>query len=159
MKGTGISIGHWRKMRVVAAGSAALVGVGLQAGATLGQESAAGRTTVSGVYSTEQAERGQAIFATRCAACHGPDLGGGDLAPPLHGEEFLSAWTGRPLRRLYSRIISTMPPDDVGSLSEDETVALVALVLKTNGYPVGTQPAGRADDLNAITVVAPEGAR
>jgi mono/diheme cytochrome c family protein len=148
-----------KRARLVGAAVASLAGLAVHAGAGLAQDAAATRTTASGVYSQEQAERGQGIFAKRCAACHGPDLGGGDLAPPLHGGEFLSAWTGRPLRRLYSRIISTMPPDDVGSLTEDETVALVALVLKTNGYPAGTQPAGRADDLNAITVVAPEGAR
>jgi hypothetical protein len=48
-----------------------------------------------------------------------------------------------------------MPPDDIGSLTEAETLALVALVLQGNGYPAGTAAMARADDLNAIVVEPP----
>jgi S-disulfanyl-L-cysteine oxidoreductase SoxD len=118
------------------------------------QEPAAGRSTAAGVYSNEQADRGKAVFDAKCQSCHGAEFEGGTLAPALKGREFLSPFFGKPLRRIYSRIISTMPPDDVGSLSEAETLALVALVLRANGYPAGPEAIARADDLNA-TEVAP----
>ena len=119
------------------------------------QEPAAARTTTAGIYSSEQADRGQAVFDAKCQSCHGAVFEGGTMAPALKGSEFLSSFQGRPLRRIYSRIISTMPPDDVGSLTESETLALVALVLRSNGYPAGAEALARADDLNSIVVAPP----
>ena len=115
----------------------------------------AGQTTAAGVYSTAQADRGRGIFDAKCETCHGAALDGGTLAPALKGREFLSSFQEKPLRRLYSRVISTMPPDDVGSLTEAETLALVALLLRANGYPAGERELGRADELNSIVVAAP----
>jgi len=120
------------------------------------QEPAAARTTTAGIYSSEQADRGQAVFDAKCQSCHGAEFEGGTLAPALKGSEFLTPFQGKPLRRIYSRILSTMPPDDVGSLAENETLDLVALVLRANGYPAGAQPLAHADELDAI-VVAPPG--
>jgi mono/diheme cytochrome c family protein len=142
--------------RIAVLGAAGLLTYG---GGVTAQIVTSGVNTSAGVYTNEQAAQGQTIFEKRCSACHGSDLGGGDMAPALHGAEFLSAWTGKPLRRIYSRIISTMPPDDVGSLTESETLAVVALVLKANGYPAGSQALARADDLNSIAVTPPAGER
>ena len=58
---------------------------------------AAAQTTRSvwdGVYTTEQAARGKALFTKECAACHGPELTGGESAPPLEGGGFISNWNG-----------------------------------------------------------------
>jgi mono/diheme cytochrome c family protein len=123
------------------------------------QEAVAERSTAAGVYTDEQAVRGQAIFGQRCRDCHGETLEGGGMAPGLRGAEFMASWQGKPLRRMYSRIISTMPPDDVGSLMESETLALVALVLRANGSPAGSQALVRADELNTIIVAPPAGKR
>jgi hypothetical protein len=114
----------------------------------------AGQTTAAGVYTTGQADRGRGIFEAKCESCHGAALDGGTLAPALTGREFLSSFQEKPLRRMYSRIISTMPPDEVGSLTEAETLALVALLLRANGYPAGERELARADDLNSIVVAA-----
>ena len=119
------------------------------------QEPAAARTTTAGIYSSEQADRGQAVFDAKCQSCHGAEFEGGTLAPALKGSEFLTPFQGKPLRRIYSRIISTMPPDDIGSLTESETLTLVALVLRANGYSAGPDALARADDLNAIIVGPP----
>jgi mono/diheme cytochrome c family protein len=119
------------------------------------QEPAAARSTIAGVYANEQADRGQVVYDAKCESCHGAAFEGGTLAPGLKGSEFLSSFQGKPLRRIYSRIISTMPPDDVGSLTEVETLALVALVLRRNGYPAGPEALARADDLNEIGVAPP----
>jgi len=121
------------------------------------QEPAAARNTAAGVYSSAQADRGQAVFDAKCQSCHGAAFEGGTLAPALKGSEFLAPFQGKPLRRIYSRIISTMPPDDIGSLTESETLTLVALVLRANGYAAGPDALGRADDLNAIIVAPPPG--
>ena len=118
-------------------------------------QDAAERSTSAGVYSNEQADRGRAVFDGKCQSCHGETLDGGTLAPALKRAEFLSSFEGKPLRRIYRRIISTMPPDDVGNLSEADTLALVAFVLRGNGYPAGTGALARADDLNAIVVAPP----
>ena len=128
---------------------------GMPAIVAWGQDAGAERSTAAGVYTDDQANRGQAIFGQKCHDCHGETLEGGGMAPSLRGSEFLSSWQGKPLRRMYSRIISTMPPDDVGSLTEAETLALVALVLRANGYPVGAQAVARADELDSIAVAPP----
>ena len=119
------------------------------------QEPAATRNTAAGIYSSEQADRGRGVFEAKCQSCHGAAFEGGTLAPALKGSEFLTPFQGKPLRRIYSRIISTMPPDDVGSLTESDTLALVALVLRANGYAAGPDTLARADDLNAIVVGPP----
>ena len=121
----------------------------------LAQEPTAGRLTTAGVYSSEEADRGKTVFDAKCQSCHGAALEGGTLAPALKGSEFLASFQLKPLRRIYSRIISTMPSDDIGSLTEAETLALVAFVLQGNGYPAGTAALARADDLNAIVVDPP----
>ena len=55
-----------------------------------------------GVYTEDQAKRGQEAYASECSACHQPDLGGDGFAPGLSGPEFASAWNdslgGRPVR-------------------------------------------------------------
>ena len=55
----------------------------------------------TGVYSADQASRGETTFASRCARCHASDLSGGQVgaayAPALGGERFLGSWESRNL--------------------------------------------------------------
>jgi mono/diheme cytochrome c family protein len=37
-----------------------------------------------GIFTKEQASRGEALYAQRCARCHAPDLAGGEIAPALN---------------------------------------------------------------------------
>ena len=80
------------------------------------------RSLRDGVYSAEQARRGQARYASACAACHLADLTGtlaGDTgAPPLRGEAFIAFIEGWNARRLFDYIKATMPADDPASLPE-----------------------------------------
>jgi len=48
---------------------------------------AASRSVWDGVYTEEQAKRGEPIYKKECAACHGDMLTGGESAPPLTGGE------------------------------------------------------------------------
>jgi hypothetical protein len=70
------------------------------------------------------------------------------------GAAFTSHWSGKPLRALYSRIISTMPITDPGSLSEKETLDLLAYILQGNGFPPGKERTTSAKELNTIQFVS-----
>src|SRR5258707_14980083 len=53
------------------------------------------RTASDHVYSGTQARRGESLYKSRCASCHGEELRG-DSGPPLMGAEFLTAWGRQP---------------------------------------------------------------
>ena len=94
-------------------------------------------TTVSqGVYSDGQAKRGQAVYKDRCASCHGDTLGG-QIGPPLAGDDFLSDWNRQPLSELFGKIKNTMPQDAPGKLSAQETADVLAYMLQAGKFPAG----------------------
>jgi len=101
-------------------------------------------------FSDQQMKEGAALFAEKCAGCHGVDMSGGEFGPSLKSENFWQQWVGMPARRLYSRIISTMPIEDPGSLTPAQTLALTALIARENGAP--SQPAAvtAAASLNTV---------
>jgi quinoprotein glucose dehydrogenase len=90
-----------------------------------------------GVYSAAQAARGEALYATNCASCHGADLQGSGPMPGLNGEDFRKEWDGQSVGDLFARIQSTMPGDKPGKLSPDVNANILAFLLKSNGYPAG----------------------
>ena len=114
---------------------------------------AAERSVWDGIYSKEQAASGKESFAERCASCH--ESNGDHMAVPLVGPDFMAAWQGKKVRALYSRIISTMPADDPGTLQEKTVVDIVAFLLEANGFPSGARAIGRADELNTTTFRKP----
>ncbi|MBN8831504.1 MAG: c-type cytochrome [Sphingomonadales bacterium] len=101
----------------------------------------------------DPAAPGAAQYAAHCAACHGATLDGFDHAPPLRGLGFMSGWAGEKQRKLYSRIISTMPANDPGSLEPADVLAITQLVLRMNN--VATAPAASASDLDERLIVIP----
>jgi quinoprotein glucose dehydrogenase len=72
------------------------------------------------------------------------------MSPALAGEEFRATWDSQKLRKLYSRILSTMPVDNPGTLTEKTVLDIVAYLLEANGFPGGTAALEHADDLNPI---------
>jgi len=105
--------------------------------------------TVAATFNPEQARQGQAVYQGKCASCHGTSLEGGAHAPALTGNTFWGQWDQQTARALYGRIISTMPPDSPGSLSERDTINIVNYVLQSNGLPGGEsiEGANRLDRL------------
>jgi mono/diheme cytochrome c family protein len=97
------------------------------------------RTAKDGVYTDAQATKGHTLYADRCAQCHGATLGG-DIAPPLVGNEFLGNWAEVPLADLVDKIKNTMPADDPGTLTQQQSADIVAYILQAGKFP-----AGRAD--------------
>ena len=68
------------------------------------------QSVTSGVYTDEQAARGEAAYNNECSSCHGAGLEGDGFAPALAGTEFLSNWNGTTLGDLFDRIRISMPP-------------------------------------------------
>jgi mono/diheme cytochrome c family protein len=102
-----------------------------------GRTSAQQRTIWDGVYSEEQAARGEKVYAERCSRCHGDGLQGVEAAPALSGTAFYSTWEGETLEALFERMRSSMPQDAPGSLSRAQNTELLAHMLRVGGYPAG----------------------
>jgi mono/diheme cytochrome c family protein len=115
-----------------------------------------GQPAGSGAFAPEQAKHGQSIFHEKCGACHGEDLNGGQEAPALKGDAFWSEWDQQTARALYSRIISTMPPDGPGTLEEKDVIDIVAFILHENGLPPGSKAVQSANELNSIKLQRPK---
>ena len=97
-------------------------------------------TSVSdGIYNAEQAGRGREKYTQVCSSCHQGDLSGSDQAPGLVGGDFLDRWDGQSVADLADRIRTSMPADDVGSLTTPMSLDIVAYVLQANGFPAGSE--------------------
>jgi len=94
------------------------------------------RPLASGVYSAAQAARGEQIYRAQCGNCHGAAMDGA-IGPPLAGQDFLANWSGRPLANLAEQIQKTMPFDQPGSLSRQQSADLVAYMLQVGKFPPG----------------------
>jgi cytochrome c len=96
---------------------------------------------MDGVFTEEQAVRGQTLYYQHCLQCHGEAMAGVDKAPALAGPQFGSTWNNAPLAALVARI-QTMPPDKPASLAPAESVDILTYILWYNGLPLGTIPLG-----------------
>jgi mono/diheme cytochrome c family protein len=113
--------------------------------ATIGAQAPA-RTVNDGVYSSGQASRGQALFQSICTTCHAPDR--------FTGEEFVSAWSGKPLSELF-KALQTMPEDNPGSLSAQQYGDVMAYFLSLNKFPTGAEELKAEADVLANIQVQP----
>ena len=78
--------------------------------------------------------RGQTIFSQTCAACHGPNGGGGGVGPKLDGDRI-------PLSLVVARIEQgngVMPAGLVKGQQEKDVLAFVATIIATP--PGGESP-------------------
>ena len=95
----------------------------------------------SGIYTAEQAEQGQALYADRCVSCHGELTAfAPEMAALLADHTFKSRWQGRTLGELFELIRDEMPQDAPGTLSAEQTASLVAYLLHGNRLPAGEVP-------------------
>ena len=98
---------------------------------------AASRSVWSGVYSQDQASRGQKAYNSQCARCHGEALLGGENSPPLVDPDFLEKWYGKSVGSLVDFTRKTMPSDGPGKLSRRQCTDMIAYLLSANGFPAG----------------------
>jgi mono/diheme cytochrome c family protein len=131
----------------LASAAFALVGAGAISVDAFAQ--AATRNSWQGVFTQEQAARGQAAYTQHCVSCHGPALGGADVVPALSGATFAGNWNGTSAADLFARIHDTMPLNDPGSLRAADVSDIEAFIFQSNGFPAGesqmpTSPAALA---------------
>lgn len=126
--------GGERRLRLLpAAGAlyaAALAGL---AGGAAGQSADSLRSTTEGVFTNEQALRGERIVLDVCAACHQSDYFTGT---------FQASWRGARVSTLYDLIRTSMPEDNPGGLRRSEYADVLAYIFQLNGLPPGDEALG-----------------
>jgi mono/diheme cytochrome c family protein len=135
-----------RPVAVVAVLISTIAGSGVYA--TTGQA----RTVWDGVYTEEQATRGQAQYMRACASCHAADLRGGSTAPSLVEESFSFQWADTTVGELFERIRTLMPSDRPNSLSSQAYRDVMAFILQANKFPSGSKELD--SDLDALRQIA-----
>ena len=112
-----------------------------------------GRTVWDGVYTEEQATRGQTQYMQACASCHARDLRGGSTAPSLVEESFSFQWDAATVGELFVRIRTLMPSDRPNSLPAQSYRDIVAFILQSNKFPPGEKELdGDPDALRQIVI-------
>ena len=111
---------------LVAAGAHAIVSA---------QAKPTGRTVWDGIYTDAQADRATATFSATCARCHTLTADGNR---PLSGDKFWEGYTQKSVADLLGFVSKNMPNGQGGSLPAATYNDLVALILKSNGFPTGT---------------------
>ena len=93
-------------------------------------------TVWDGVYTDAQAERATATFSSTCSRCHTLTTDGSGNRP-LTGEKFWEGYTQKTVGDLLKFVSANMPNGQGGTLSASTYADLVALILKSNGFPSG----------------------
>jgi mono/diheme cytochrome c family protein len=119
--------------------SVLLGGAALMLGAAWGVCAAAQSpsSVLDGVYTADQAARGQKLYTESCALCHGAPPTGTSMAPGLSGDDFLATYNGMTAADLFTKTIKTMPGDNPGTLTPRQTADLLAYVFSANKWPAG----------------------
>ena len=91
-----------------------------------------------GVYTAEQAKRGEALYRETCSACHGDNLEGSGPMPPLSGKDFLANWQGKTVGDLFEKTTTSMPATAPGTLTPEQAADILSFVLSSGKYPAGT---------------------
>jgi cytochrome c len=79
------------------------------------------------IYTEEQAEVGEKLYAEHCLTCH----------DKKYFRPVLKAWEGQPLGILYGIMSASMPESNPGSLPRKDYVDILAYILSLNRYPAG----------------------
>jgi quinoprotein glucose dehydrogenase len=109
------------------------------------------KSVKEGVYTADQAKRGEALYKDNCAACHGEDLAGSGPMPALAGNDFIANWKN--VGDLYEKINTSMPASAPGSLSAQQTTDIVAFMLGKSNFPAGqAELATKQDELTQIKI-------
>ena len=107
-----------------------------------------------GLFTARQVSRGAAAYAKSCASCHGPNLeGGSSLA--LKGSSFMNKWADgkHTVDDLYFITRTQMPYGAPETLTNQQYIDIVALMLQQNGYRAGNKElAANPAVLKSITI-------
>lgn len=130
---------------VVIAASACAVGVAANA---------QNKATRPPSFTNEQADQGRAAYMQYCVDCHGANLNDGEFGgAPLKGLHFDGRWGGDTADVLYLYLSQYMPPDQPGRLNPKNYAAIMAFILRGNGYqPGGQELPADPDALGQVTL-------
>jgi quinoprotein glucose dehydrogenase len=96
------------------------------------------QSTSAGVFTEEQAKRGEAAYNKHCAGCHGGDLRSTDReVSNLTGESF-KRWIGKSIAEKFEDARS-MPPREERSLPDQVYLDVITFILRFNKVPAGSQ--------------------
>ncbi|HEX6053327.1 MAG TPA: cytochrome c [Gemmatimonadaceae bacterium] len=87
------------------------------------------KSVLAGVFTEEQASKGDSEHQANCSACHGTEN--------YVGEAFTRNWVGRTAFDLFDQLKTTMPEDNPGGLSAQQYTDIIAYIFKINGLPAG----------------------
>src|SRR3954470_11944834 len=110
----------------------------------------ADKTVWDGVYTADQASRGEAVYTQTCVRCHKPDLMG--IEGALKGDDFMERRREDSLDTLFIDMKATMPRGKPGSLPDQTYTDIISYLLQKNGMPAGSTEL-RPDTLDNIQVV------
>jgi mono/diheme cytochrome c family protein len=122
-----------------------LLAIGVAATAAAQSASSPSATIWDGVYTVEQARRGEAAYTGPCDRCHGSKLDGAPEdpvmlpAPPVAGAKFLRKWRGQSLAMLFEYTRATMPSNNPGYLNDSDVADIIAYMLAVSGAPAGSE--------------------
>jgi len=97
------------------------------AGGVMANAGAAPTSLMEGAYTAEQADTGQPLFEQNCSTCHNAD----------YYKTVLQTWRGQPLMYLFEQVMSAMPADKPGALTDTEYEDVFAYMLRLVGFPEG----------------------
>jgi len=105
------------------------------------------RTINDSVYTDDQAEAGEKLYAQHCLTCH----------DKKYFRPVLKAWEGQPLGLLYTVMSASMPESNPGALPRKDYVDILAYILSLNRYPAGESELDYKDGvLDGIVISARE---
>jgi mono/diheme cytochrome c family protein len=117
------------------------------------------RSVWDGVYTEEQAKRGEPLYYRDCSSCHGDKLQGDDNSPALAGTDFVTDWDGLTLGKLFDKIRLTMPRDGPSQVSNPEKADILAYILSVNKFPAGKAELQQGGSLKEIRFEATKPAK
>ena len=113
------------------------------------------RSVWDGVYTDEQATRGETAYEQECATCHLADLLGDGIAPALTGAAFDFRWSDLSVGDMFVALRATMPQGAPASLSPQGYADIVSYMLMRNDFPAGeTELPTDEEALNQIIITA-----
>jgi mono/diheme cytochrome c family protein len=103
------------------------------------------RTINDGVYTEDQADAGEVLYAAHCLLCHDKKY----FRPVLQRSE------GQPASILFAVMSASMPENNPGFLSEKEYVDILAYILSLSRYTAGDSELDYQNGaLNDLTIEA-----
>lgn len=117
------------------------------------QTGAPRRTVWDGAYTEAQATRGATSFGQSCAGCHVLATPG---RSPLVGDSFWKSFAQKNVAEMLDYITANMPNGSPRSLGESTYSDIVALLLKSNGFPAGATELAR-NTIDDVQIVPKDG--